>query len=96
MRHEPTWPSHQFRAMGSRIVLWLGRNADTDEICARVATTFGVVNFSCAVETALDVDAIRAAAVARVAVGSFTSFRVSTRRGPIRSPNAPVGISKMQ
>jgi thiamine biosynthesis lipoprotein len=31
MMHEPTWPSHQFRAMGSNMVLWL----EADEITAQ-------------------------------------------------------------
>jgi thiamine biosynthesis lipoprotein len=33
MRNDPTWPSHQFRAMGSHIVLWL----EADEMTARPA-----------------------------------------------------------
>ena len=52
------------QSLPGRIVLSLADGADVDEIRARVATTFGVANFSCGVATARDVGAITDAAVA--------------------------------
>jgi thiamine biosynthesis protein ThiI len=85
------------QSLPGRIVLWLAAGADVEGVCARIATTFGVVNFSPAVETALDIDAIRAAVLDTAASASFASFRISTRRAnkqfPMTSPelNALLG-----
>jgi thiamine biosynthesis protein ThiI len=85
------------RSLPGRIVLRLADGADVEAICARVAETFGVANLSPGVETALDLDAVREAAVAGAARARFRSFRVATRRAnkqfPLTSPevNALVG-----
>ncbi len=85
------------QSLPGRVVLWLADGADVDAIRERVATTFGVANFSCGVATALDLDAIGAAAVAAARRTPFTSFAVVTRRAdksfPLTSPevNAAVG-----
>jgi len=78
-------------------VLSLADGAALDEIQARVATTFGVANFSCGVATTLDLDAISAAAVAAASRAPMESFAIVTRRAdksfPLTSPqvNARVG-----
>ncbi len=85
------------QSLPGRIVLWLARDADVEAICARTATTFGVANFSCGVSTALDLDAICAAAVAAASASDAASFAIVTRRAhkafPLTSPeiNARVG-----
>jgi thiamine biosynthesis protein ThiI len=85
------------QSLPGRVVLWLAEGADWEAIGTRVAATFGVANFSAAVETPLDLDAICAAALAGVAGERFASFRIATRRAnkqfPLTSPalNALVG-----
>ena len=74
------------QSLPGRIVLWLADDAAVDEIRARVATTFGVANFSCAVETLCDIEAIRAAVLAEAAARPFASFRITTRRADKRFP----------
>jgi thiamine biosynthesis protein ThiI len=86
-------------SLPGRVVMWMRDTADADAIMARVGTTFGVVNFSLAVETAPDLDAIRATALSQVAGQRFASFRVATRRAdksfPLTSPevNAQIGAA---
>jgi thiamine biosynthesis protein ThiI len=84
------------QSLPGRIVLWLADAAAEDEICARIATTFGVANFSRALETALDMDAIRAGALAAIAPARFGSFRITTRRAnkqfPLTSPEINVAL----
>jgi thiamine biosynthesis protein ThiI len=90
------------QSLPGRIVLWLAADADVAGVCARIATTFGVVNFSPAEETALDLDAIRAAVLDAAASTSFASFRIATRRAnkqfPMTSPelNALLGADVKQ
>jgi len=85
------------QSLPGRIVLSLADGAALDEIQARVATTFGVANFSCGVATALDLDAISDAAVAAASRAPMESFAIVTRRAdksfPLTSPqvNARVG-----
>ncbi len=78
------------QSLPGRIVLWLAADAADDEIRTRIARTFGVANFSIAVESALDLDAIREAVLGAVAGERFTSFRITTRRAnkqfPLTSP----------
>ncbi len=68
-----------------------------DEICARVATTFGVANFSYGVETTLELADIRSAVLAAASRETFGSFRMRCRRAhkefPLTSPevNALLG-----
>jgi len=87
------------RSLPGRIVLWCADDADVDAVGARVATTFGVVNYSRAEETALDVEAVRVAAVALAERARPRSFRIATRRAnkqfPLTSPelNALLGAS---
>jgi thiamine biosynthesis protein ThiI len=74
------------QSLPGRIVLWLADDAAVDEIRARVATTFGVANFSCAVETSCDLETIRAAVLAEAAARPSASFRIATRRADKRFP----------
>jgi len=85
------------QSLPGRIVLSLADGAALDEIRARIATTFGVANFSCAVATTLDLAAISAAAVAAARGAAMESFAIVTRRAdksfPLTSPqvNTRVG-----
>jgi len=75
------------QSLPGRIVLWLGRDADLDEIRARIATTFGVANFSVATETRADLEALRDEVVAAARRERFVSFRITTRRADKRFPH---------
>lgn len=73
-----------------RIVLRLAPAAPVDRVCDRVAHTFGVANYSVAVELPADLDAIRAAVVDCARAEPFTTFAIRTRRAdksfPLTSP----------
>jgi thiamine biosynthesis protein ThiI len=90
------------QSLPGRIVLSLADGAALDDIRARVATTFGVANFSCAVATARDLDAISDAAVAAARRAPMQSFAIATRRAdksfPLTSPevNTRVGEAVRQ
>jgi tRNA uracil 4-sulfurtransferase len=75
------------QSLPGRIVLWLARDAALDEIRARVASTFGVANFSIATETRPALDALCDAVVAAAAHERFASFRITTRRADKRFPH---------
>src|SRR5262249_9740116 len=64
------------QSLPGRIVLWLARDAALDEIRARIATTFGVANFSVATETRADLIALQDAVVAAAGRERFASFRI--------------------
>jgi thiamine biosynthesis protein ThiI len=83
------------QSLPGRIVLWLDDDAAVDEVRARVATTFGVVNFSCAVEMPCDLEAIRAAVLAEVAARRFASFRITTRRADKRFPHTSPAVNAL-
>ncbi len=90
------------QSLPGRIVLWLADGAAVDEIRPRIATTFGVANFSCGVRTALDVEAMCDAAVTAARGAAIRSFAIATRRAdksfPLTSPqvNARVGEAVRQ
>ena len=85
------------QSLPGRVVMWMAADAAVEEVCGRVATTFGVANLSYAVETPVDLDAIRAAVLAAVGRERFASFRIACRRAhkqfPLTSPevNAVLG-----
>jgi len=83
------------QSLPGRIVLWLADDAAVDEIRARVATTFGVANFSCAVETSCDLEAIRTAVLAEAAAQQFTSFRIATRRADKQFPYTSPAVNAL-
>jgi len=71
-------------------VLRLAADALTTVVCERVATTFGVANYSVGVEMPIDLEAIRAAVVACAQAAPFATFGIRTRRAdksfPMTSP----------
>lgn len=87
------------RSLPGRIVLRLQEGADVEAVCARVASTFGVVNYSVAHETPLEIEAMREAALALAAATSFRSFRIETRRAnkqfPMRSPEIDADLGAL-
>jgi tRNA uracil 4-sulfurtransferase len=73
-------------SLPGRIVLRLATDAAIETVCERVASTFGVANYSVGVEVAAHMDAIGAAALACAAAETFETFRVRARRADKRFP----------
>jgi thiamine biosynthesis protein ThiI len=74
------------RALMGRIEIQLESDARRDEIADRVRRTFGVANFSHAIRTSLDLDAIAADVLRDLEGETCASFRVSARRADKRYP----------
>jgi thiamine biosynthesis protein ThiI len=74
------------RALMGRIEIQLASEAARDEVANRVRRTFGIANFSHAVRTTLDLDAIAADVLRDLEDQSCASFRVSARRADKRYP----------
>jgi len=81
------------QSLPGRIVLWLAPGAALDEIRARIASTFGVANFSIASETRAELDALRETVVAAALRERFASFRIVTRRADKRFPHTSPEIN---
>ena len=73
-----------------RLILRLGPGAASAEIVARLARTFGVVNFAPAIRAPRDLEGLTAAVEGLVAGRRFESFRITARRAdpayPHKSP----------
>ena len=78
------------QSLPGRIVLRLADDAPIAAVCERVASTFGVANYSAGVELPVDLDVIRDAVLACARAETFTTFGIRTRRTdksfPMTSP----------
>jgi tRNA uracil 4-sulfurtransferase len=78
------------QSLPGRVLLRLDADADVVSICERVADTFGVANYSAAVEVRADLDAIREAVLGCARSEPFTTFAIRARRAdksfPMTSP----------
>jgi len=83
------------RSGDGRVVVHLRPEADWGEIERRLQWVCGVANYSLAVRTERNIDAILAAAVAMAQGRSFASFGVRTRRGDKTFPLSSPEISGM-
>lgn len=85
-----------------RLLVYLPREFNWEELEARLKRVFGVAHFSPAVILPQDMEIIRQAAVEMMKQLSFESFRVTTRRPqkefPLKSPeiNAQIGAAIQQ
>ncbi len=70
-----------------RLVLRLQPGAASAEIAARLARTFGVVNFAPAIRAPRDLEGLTAAAESLVAGRTFESFRITARRADPSYPH---------
>src|SRR5688572_9899375 len=68
------------RALPGRLTVDVPDATGWNLVRARVGSVFGVANFGPAYETALDFEALKAAAVEAVRGRAFGSFRVTTKR----------------
>src|SRR5262249_8721021 len=76
----------KMRGEGPRIIVELPDELDDATAIARAAGIFGLANFSLSYRVPLDLDAIKAEAIARAREHPAHTFRVSTRRGDKRFP----------
>ena len=84
------------QSLPGRIVLRLADDAPMAAVCERVASTFGVANYSAGVELPVDLDVIRDAVLACARAETFTTFKIRTRRAdksfPMTSPELSAAL----
>jgi thiamine biosynthesis protein ThiI len=76
----------KIRGEGPRIIVELPDEIDEATAIARAAAIFGLANFSLSYRVELDLEAIKAEAIARARACPAHTFRVRTRRGDKRFP----------
>ncbi len=82
------------RGEGPRIIVELPDAIDDRTATARASTIFGFANFSLSYRVPLDLDAIKAEAIARAREHRARTFRISTRRGDKRFPMTSMEIDR--
>jgi thiamine biosynthesis protein ThiI len=82
------------RGEGPRIIVELPDAIDDRTVIARASTIFGFANFSLSYRVPLDLDAIKAEAIARAREHRARTFRISTRRGDKRFPMTSMEIDR--
>jgi len=82
------------RGEGPRIIVELPDAIDDRTAIARASTIFGFANFSLSYRVPLDLDAIKAEAIARAREHRARTFRISTRRGDKRFPMTSMEIDR--
>jgi thiamine biosynthesis protein ThiI len=82
------------RGEGPRIIVELPDAIDDRTVIARASTIFGFANFSLSCRVPLDLDAIKAEAIARAREHRARTFRISTRRGDKRFPMTSMEIDR--
>jgi thiamine biosynthesis protein ThiI len=73
-------PGARVKILPGRLSLDVPDGVPWDAVRERVAAVFGIANFAPAHEVALDLEALKAAAVASLRDRAFGSFRVTTKR----------------
>ncbi|MBM4262010.1 MAG: tRNA 4-thiouridine(8) synthase ThiI [Deltaproteobacteria bacterium] len=80
----------EIRSLPARLLLTFRNQVDTEELVRRIASVFGVANFSLVERTERDIDVLRSRIIAALDAHQFASFRVDTQRGdktfPLKSP----------
>jgi thiamine biosynthesis protein ThiI len=80
----------EIRSLPARLLLTFKNQVDPDVAIKRIATVFGVANFSVVERTERDLDALRRAILAGLNGARFQSFCIDTQRGdktfPVNSP----------
>jgi tRNA uracil 4-sulfurtransferase len=92
----------EIRSLPARLLLSFKNDIEPELLTRRMATVFGVANFSLVEQTARDIDVLRARILASLAGARFESFRIETQRGdktfPLNSPeiNRQLGAAVKQ
>ena len=83
----------EVRRIYGRLLVMLGPEADVEAIRERLGKVMGIAHFELALETALDINAIRAAALELVKDQQFKTLKVETKRANKRFPLTSPEIS---
>ena len=92
----------EIRSLPARLLLSFKNDIEPEFLIRRIATVFGVANFSLVEQTARDIDALRARILESLNGVRFESFRIETQRGdktfPLNSPeiNRQLGAAVKQ
>jgi thiamine biosynthesis protein ThiI len=80
----------EIKSLPARLLLTFKNDVDVALLQQRIATVFGVANFSMVERTARDIDVLRERILASINGSRFESFRIDTQRGdktfPLTSP----------
>jgi thiamine biosynthesis protein ThiI len=80
----------EIRSLPARLLLTFRNDVPPDKLIERMATVFGVANFSLVERTARDIEVLRDRILDSVNGSGFESFRIETQRGdktfPLTSP----------
>src|SRR5215468_8122611 len=80
----------EIRSLPARLLLSFKNDIEPELLTRRMATLFGVANFSLVEQTARDIDVLRTRILASLTDARFESFRIETQRGdktfPLNSP----------
>jgi tRNA uracil 4-sulfurtransferase len=87
-------PRVTVQAVSSRVALSAPDDLDWETLRERIASVFGVANYSRVVETPPDLEAVKAVAVEAMAARAPSSFRVTTRRAWKQFPRDSVEIER--
>jgi thiamine biosynthesis protein ThiI len=71
----------EIRKLQARLLLLLSDNVDKEEVRRRVASVFGVANFSFVERTPVDLEILKSRIVESLNGRHFSSFRIETKRG---------------
>jgi thiamine biosynthesis protein ThiI len=88
------FPGAKVHVMAGRLSVVVPDQVGWEAVRERMATVFGVANFSLAHETPADLDALKAAVVGSLAGRSFASFRVRTKRSHKGFPRTSVEVDR--
>jgi len=92
----------EVRSLPARLLLSFKNDIEPELLTDRMATVFGVANFSLVEQTARDIDVLGTRILASLAGARFESFRIETQRGdktfPLNSPeiNRQLGAAVKQ
>jgi len=92
----------EIRSLPARLLLSFKNDIEPELLTRRIATVFGVANFSLVEQTARDIDVLRTRILASLTGARFESFRIETQRGdktfPLNSPeiNRQLGAAVKQ
>lgn len=80
----------EIRSLPARLVLTFRNEIDPETLTKRIASVFGIANFSLVQRTGRDIDELRSQILAGLNGAHFASFRIDTQRGdksfPLNSP----------
>ena len=84
----------ELKSLPARLLLTFRNEVDVAELQLRMASVFGVANFSMVERTARDIDVLRGRILASLDGARFESFRIDSQRGDKTFPLTSVEINR--